>query len=200
MIKSKNDLRFWLQEDAKRNDMNGNYFAYLLKLLCGLENAMVYRYLRKLRYTEYHYNNKGLIHKILYLYNNMRLHQLGAKYHIQIPLNKTGYGLRIMHLTGGGILLNVNKIGNYCGFNAGSFIGNNGSTNSRPTIGDFVAFGPGAKAFGKITIGNNVFIAPNAVVTKDVPDNHIVGGVPAKLIKEYKLEDNSVYMKYFEKK
>ena len=46
-----------------------------------------------------------------------------------------------------------------------------------------MAFGPGAKAFGKIIIGNNVFVAPNAVVVKDVPDNTIVGGVPAKIIK-----------------
>lgn len=50
-------------------------------------------------------------------------------------------------------------------------------------MGDYVGFGPGAKAFGKIIIGNNVFVAPNAVVVKDVPDNCIVGGVPAKIIK-----------------
>ena len=34
-----------------------------------------------------------------------------------------------------------------------------------------------------ITIGDNVIIAPNAVVVKDVPDNAVVGGVPAKIIK-----------------
>lgn len=34
-----------------------------------------------------------------------------------------------------------------------------------------------------VKIGNNVTIAPNAVVVKDVPDNAIVGGVPAKIIK-----------------
>ena len=54
---------------------------------------------------------------------------------------------------------------------------------NRPTLGDYIAFGPGAKAFGKLSIGNNVFVAPNAVVTKDVPDNVIVGGIPVKILK-----------------
>ena len=35
-----------------------------------------------------------------------------------------------------------------------------------------------------MTIGNNVVIAAGAVVTKDVPDNTLVGGVPAKKIKD----------------
>lgn len=41
----------------------------------------------------------------------------------------------------------------------------------------------GCKVIGKIKIGNKVVVAPNAVVVKDVPDNAIVGGVPAKIIK-----------------
>ena len=35
-----------------------------------------------------------------------------------------------------------------------------------------------------VTIGNNVVVAAGAVVTKDVPDNVVVGGNPAKIIKE----------------
>lgn len=94
-----------------------------------------------------------------------------------------------MHLSGGGgLLINAKSVGNYCGFNTGVLIGNNGSQENRPNIGDHVAFGPGAKAFGSITIENNVFVAPNAVVVKNVPENCIVGGVPAKIIK-YNNED-----------
>lgn len=96
-----------------------------------------------------------------------------------------------MHLSGGGgILLNVNMIGNYCGFNSGVILGDNGK-DALPTVGNHVAFAPGAKAFGKIIIGDNVFIAPNAVVNKDVPDNCIVGGVPAKVIK-FKEQTNNI--------
>ena len=42
----------------------------------------------------------------------------------------------------------------------------------------------GCKVFGKIVIGNNVIIAPNAVVVKSVPDNCIIAGIPAKIIKK----------------
>jgi len=183
MIQTKEDLNHYLQEDRKRNGCDVNSVKYYFLLLAKHETALAYRYLQALRKAEYHTNNTGILHSFGALYYRYKLSRLGSKYHIKIPLNKTGYGLRIMHLSGGGgILLNINKIGNYCGFNAGVLLGDNGKDNL-PTLGDYVAFAPGAKAFGDIKIGNNVFVAPNAVVTKDIPDNCIVAGVPAKIIK-----------------
>lgn len=90
--------------------------------------------------------------------------------------------------------MNIKQCGNYCGFNAGVLLWNLDSPDNRPTLGNYVAFGPGAKAFGKLMIGDNVFVAPNAVVTKDVPENTIVGGIPAKIIK-FKTE-NKIKKKY----
>ena len=52
-----------------------------------------------------------------------------------------------------------------------------------PVIGDNVHISHGAVVFGGITIGNNVEIGANAVVNKDVPDNVVVAGVLAKIIK-----------------
>ena len=66
-------------------------------------------------------------------------------------------------------------------------IGTIDNQDARLMIGDNVALGPESKALVKITIGSNVFVAPNAVVAKDIPDNYIVGGVPAKILK-YKEE------------
>ena len=51
------------------------------------------------------------------------------------------------------------------------------------SIGNDVWIGANVTILPGITIGNNVVIAAGAVVTKDVPDNSLVGGVPAKLIK-----------------
>jgi len=52
-----------------------------------------------------------------------------------------------------------------------------------PVIGNNVYIGAGAKILGNIKIGNNSVIGANAVVIKDVPENGIVAGVPAKLIR-----------------
>ena len=50
-------------------------------------------------------------------------------------------------------------------------------------VGDNCYVSTGATILGPVTIGNNVTIGAGAVVTKDIPDNAVVGGVPAKIIK-----------------
>lgn len=52
------------------------------------------------------------------------------------------------------------------------------------SIGDHVWIGGGAIINPGVKIGNNVVIASGAVVTKDVPDHVVVGGNPAKVIKQ----------------
>ena len=51
------------------------------------------------------------------------------------------------------------------------------------TIGNDVWIGSNVTILPGVTIGNNVVVAAGAVVTKDIPDNSLVGGVPARLIK-----------------
>ena len=51
-------------------------------------------------------------------------------------------------------------------------------------IGKNVWIGSNATVLQGVTVGENSVIAAGAVVTKDVPANSIVGGVPAKLIKK----------------
>jgi serine O-acetyltransferase len=94
-----------------------------------------------------------------------------------------GKGLYIGHF--GGIIVNPSvKIGEYCNLSQDITIGiaGRGEKRGSPTIGDRVYVGSGARLIGRITIGNDVAIGANAVVTKDLPDNAVAVGVPAKII------------------
>jgi len=51
------------------------------------------------------------------------------------------------------------------------------------TIGNDVWIGGNVTILPGVNIGNNVIVAAGAVVTKDVPDNSLVGGAPAKVIR-----------------
>lgn len=59
-----------------------------------------------------------------------------------------------------------------------------------PRIGDNVIIYTGAKIMGDVTVGDNAVIGVNAVVTSDVPENAIVGGIPAKIIRYRTDKDN----------
>ncbi|MGI5888571.1 MAG: sugar O-acetyltransferase [Oscillospiraceae bacterium] len=52
------------------------------------------------------------------------------------------------------------------------------------TIGNDVWIGGNVTILPGVNIGNNVIVAAGAVVTRDVPDNTLVGGVPAKKIRD----------------
>lgn len=53
-----------------------------------------------------------------------------------------------------------------------------------PTIGNNVLIGMGAKVIGAITVGDNARIGANAVVTRPVPANATVVGIPGKIVKQ----------------
>ncbi len=66
---------------------------------------------------------------------------------------------------------------------SGVTIGGTSKIYEVPVIGDNTMIAPGAKILGPVKIGKNCVIGANAVVLKDVPDNTIVGGIPAKVLK-----------------
>ena len=53
----------------------------------------------------------------------------------------------------------------------------------RPTIGDNVDLGVNVTIIGGIHVGNNVVIGAGAVVVKDIPDNAVAVGNPAKVVR-----------------
>jgi UDP-3-O-[3-hydroxymyristoyl] glucosamine N-acyltransferase len=72
------------------------------------------------------------------------------------------------------------KIGKHCEIIANVMVGGSVS------IGDYTRIAPGAQIRDGVKIGRNVLVGLGAVVTKDVPDNAIVAGVPAREINEFK--------------
>ncbi|HTN65138.1 MAG TPA: serine acetyltransferase, partial [Burkholderiaceae bacterium] len=91
---------------------------------------------------------------------------------IELPRGATiGPGLYIGHF--GGITISPDAVlGRNCNVSQGITIGYSGR--GVPVIGDNVYIAPGARVFGKISVGSNVKIGANAVVHKDVPDNAVV--------------------------
>lgn len=91
--------------------------------------------------------------------------------------SKAAYG-------GSGVIIHKEAIvGERVLFGQGTTIGRKLDPSGVPQVGDDVYISTGAKILGDIKIGNNVIIGANAVVINDVPDNSVVAGVPAKVIK-----------------
>jgi len=75
-------------------------------------------------------------------------------------------------------------VGESCMIGQGVTIGGKSGWYEVPVIGNNVEISAGARIIGPVRIGSNVVIGANAVVVKDVPDNCIVAGVPACIIRE----------------
>lgn len=181
-------------EKEYRENMRKELLAYNVKLIDRLvnnENYILYRYQKLYRKTGYYYrrrieNGGGTC---LYEFYKFLLNHWSLKTGINIGLNVCDWGLKIMH-TGNIVINNHVKIGRNCFIYPQILIGQTDSPYSVATIGDNVSICSGARIVGKRKIGNNAVIAPNAVVTHDVPDNAVVAGVPAKVIK-YRSEDQA---------
>lgn len=98
---------------------------------------------------------------------------------LYIHCKDIGGGLLIQH--GFSTIITAARIGNNAKIFQQVTIGYN--EEQLPILGDDVEVCCGAKVIGGVTIGNNVTIGAQALVVKDVIDNVVVGGVPARVLK-----------------
>lgn len=189
MITSKVILKEYISADKSRNMVNCSRIYLLIEPFLSLfgvvrESFYVRKYLLVLRKLEYYTNVRthfggGYLMRIYY---TIKWKRLSNKYGIYIHPNTVGKGLYIPHFNGG-IQLNCISMGDFCSVSSGVVVGNKGSQDNRAIIGNNVGLTIGCKVIGKVVLGNNVIVAPNSVVIKDVPTNAVVSGVPAKIIK-----------------
>ena len=186
VINSRKDLKFCFHEDIKQ--MGIVNISTLGRWLLGEENARMILYIWVLRHLEYYSNVKvPVIGLPLRLFFEIWHRRQSFKYGVYIHKNTCGYGLRIVHI--GGIHVNASRVGNYCSFTQGVVLGKKDNNENRPYVGNNVKFTLGCKVIGRVKIGDNSVICPNSVVINDVPDNCIVSGVPATIVKQRIRED-----------
>lgn len=106
-------------------------------------------------------------------------------YNSKIPYKaKIGKGTRFGYGGMGVIVVSGAEIGENVSIGAQVTIGGgNSQYPGVPTIGNNVRICKGAIVFGGFTVGDNAVIGANAVVNKPVPENAVVAGVPAKILR-----------------
>lgn len=110
------------------------------------------------------------------------------------PEAQIGKGLLINHF--GGIIVNDGtKMGEFCTISHGVTLGNKRPGGKSPVIGSNVYIAVGAKVLGDIAIGDNCIIGANSVVMGSIPENSIVAGIPAKVIK--RIENKGDYKEFY---
>lgn len=132
------------------------------------------------KFQRYFRKYQGTSNKILKIFYKILYRVLAQRNHIEIPLTtEIGGGLYIGHP----FCITINPrvvIGNNCNIHKGVTIGqeNRGLRKGTPVIGNSVWIGVQATIVGKITVGDDVLIAPNTYVNCDVPSHSVVFGNP----------------------
>ena len=128
--------------------------------------------------------DQGAGNKLAALYFRRRKNDLGAKLGVIAYAGCCGKGLHIWHY-GSVIISGDAKIGEDCTFHGQACIGNNGSSEAAPVIGNHVDIGVGARILGDIYIADHVKIGANAVVTKSCyEEGATLVGIPAQILKK----------------
>ncbi len=182
MIKNRHDLHFYIEQDQK---VYGGKNRLFMKWITRSDEYYLQLFMVVLRHYEYYYNQKRTIYNIIpYLWYWWNFRRLKMKAEIYTFPNVLGAGFYPVHKG----FMRIGRfvhVGENCTMLPMVLFGKKRPDIEEPDIyvGNNCYISTGAIILGPVKIGDNVTIGAGAVVTKDIPDNAVVGGVPAKIIK-----------------
>lgn len=149
----------------------------------ALEALLLYQGVHALiwhRFAHWFYNHKmffiaRLISQIARFFTLIEIH----------PGAQLGHGILIDH--GSGVVIGeTTVVGDNCTIYQGVTLGGVGTQKGKrhPTLGNNVMVGAGAKILGAFEVGDNCYIAANAVLLKPLEDNMTAVGIPARPVKK----------------
>ena len=179
-----NEYKYLIKSDLYRYGGKTSFLS-IIRALFTYARGEGFKYSFWMRTAAYTKSNPILKYSI-YPFVRHTLYFYKYKFGISIMHStKIGSGFYIGHY--GSIIINEKCIiGKNCNISQGVTLGqvNRGKNKGVPTLGNNVYIAPGVKIVGNITIGDNVALGANSVVTKNIPSNSVAVGIPAKVISE----------------
>ena len=107
MITNRKTYKEYVAADLEVAYVSKNCLKCWLKTIAGNEQCVAYKYVHRLRKTEYYLNTGN---KFLYHWSHFLQSRLGLKLGIRIAPNRCGKGLNIIHLSGGDVFSTVYQL------------------------------------------------------------------------------------------
>lgn len=171
-ITSKKELNFVIKADLMMN--RGIFKKSFIDIIKDFFFPdYISQYLQAMRKCSYYKHSGGF----LFPYYYRKFRKLGLKLGFSIGYNSLGYGVVIPHY-GTIVVGGSNRIGNFAVLHTSTCISDNGKI-----IGDAMYMSTGVKMTSKLVLGNNVSIGANSLVNKDFGSGIMIGGCPAKVLK-----------------
>ena len=183
MIQSRKDLKEYLEADAKNYKGKFGIKGFLVSLICSpvSDQKYIWKYIKAMRYAESYINKYKSYKTPFALYYLHKMRKYGRITGFQIHPNTLGKGVTIWHW-GPIIIGGKSKLGERCTLRPPILLGHKTPDAPAPIVGNDVEINSGVKLIGAITIGDDVIIGANAVVTKNIPSHSIVVGIPGRIV------------------